>query len=73
MAPVNALKPLVEPLSKYIVDDSVVISPELVAPILAVILVAGAGPVARSTSSRDITNFTGRAAFCESSTATGSR
>ena len=48
-------------------------SPSLVAPILAHTFAAGAGPVARITSSRVMTILTGRPDFWDSFTASGSR
>ena len=47
--------------------------PSRLQPILTVLTVPDAGPVARKTSSRVITIFTGRPLFSESFTASGSR
>ena len=50
-----------------------VMRPFFLAPTLTRQTVPDVGPVARNTSSRLITIFTGRPARCDSSTATGSR
>ena len=47
--------------------------PSRLAPIFTVLTVPEAGPVARNTSSRLITIFTGRPLFCASFTASGSK
>ena len=47
--------------------------PSFFAPILTVLIEPEVGPVARNTSSRVITIFTGRPDFFASSAATGSR
>ena len=50
-----------------------VILPSRVAPSLTSITAPEVGPVARNTSSRVITSFTGRPQRCDSASATGSR
>ena len=61
------------PACKLYVAFTAVILPSLVAPILTVLDDPDVGPVARNTSSRDITILTGRPDFFARTSANGSR
>ena len=61
------------PAMNFISASAAVILPSLVTPILTRNFAPDVGPVARNTSSRVITILTGRRAFFDSASASGSR
>src|ERR1700676_2602196 len=73
IAPAPTGEPGNAPASYAIQISAATSFPSLVAPIFTLIFEPEVGPLARSTSERDITSFTGAPVFLESSTDSGSR
>ncbi len=73
MQPAPTDEPGNAPAWYFSVSSAAVRRPSFVAPRRTSITLAEVGPLARNTSSRDITIFTGRPHLRDSASATGSR
>ncbi len=73
IAPAPTGEPGNAPASYAIQISAAMSLPSLVAPIFTLIFEPEVGPLARSTSERDMTSFTGAPVFFDSNTESGSR